>query len=666
MKNLLRSIRMAFKYRWSLIGAIACSFLVAITWGANIGAVYPFVEVVFEGQSLQDWVDSTRESTHKELQKLDVEIAEIDQQLKATDVAADREQLAHRLALKESIRSAHEEKLDWTDRIAPSIARWAPKTPFGTLVIVVLFLLGSTLLRGIFLIGNMVLVARVGQRTVLDLQNQFFRNTLDLDLASLGEQGTGDLVGRIRGETNAVGMAITTLFGKTLREPLKMAACLAGAAFFNWRLLLLSLVICPIATYLMIRLAKSIKRANKRAFEESARLMNRLFQAVTYIKVVKACTMESHERRRFRVTANEVYRKGMKIAVYGSLFRMNNELLGIGIISLSILAGGYLVLNQETHLFGIPMCDRPMTLGEIMAFYAFLIGVSDPIRKMGDVYNSLQSGLVAAERVFPLIDRKSKVVEPESPMHLNHGAPTVEFEDVYFAYHPEKPILKGISFTLPAGKSLAILGANGCGKSTLVNLLPRFYDPDSGSIRINGVDLNRFKKKDLRKFIGYVTQQTMLFDETVIDNIKYGSPGATEDEVIAAAQQAHAHQFIVDHLENGYQSRIGEHGGRLSGGQRQRIALARAILRDPQLLILDEATSQIDPESELLIHRTLAEFIKDRTAIMITHRLSTLNLADLIMVIDEGCVIGFGTHEQLLASCPQYRSLRQSELRESA
>lgn len=666
MKNLLRAIRMSFSYKWSLIGAILCSLMVAVTWGANIGAVYPFVEIVFEGHSLKEWSESTQTDAETEIAKLDDEISALREAADKEKDAGRQADLLRQVQLKESVKQAYRERIEFVDKVSPTIQRYAPDTAFGTLVLVVAFLMGSTVLRGIFLIGNMVLVARVGQRTVLDLQNQFFRNTLDLDLGTIGEQGTGDLVGRIRGETNAVGAAITTLFGKTLREPLKMAVCLAGAAYYNWRLLLLSMVISPIAAYLMIRLAHSIKRANRRAFEESARLINRLFQAITYIKVVKACTMESHERRRFRVMANEVYHKGMKIAVYGSLFRMNNELLGIGIISLSILAGGYLVLNGETRLFGVPMCDRPMTLGEIMAFYAFLIGVSDPIRKMGDVFNSLQSGMVAAERVFPLIDRKSKVQEPKSPSTLPTTPASVSFEHISFSYQPGKPILKGVSFVLPAGKSMAIVGANGCGKSTLVNLLPRFYDPDSGIIRIDGEELNHFRKKDLRRYLGYVTQQTMLFDESVYENIRYGSPGATRDEVIRAATQAHAHEFIMQQLDEGYESRIGEHGGRLSGGQRQRIALARAILRNPQLLILDEATSQIDPESETLIHQTLSAFIRNRTAIMITHRLSTLSLADYILIMEAGEVVAFGTHEHLLATCPKYQALRQTELRESA
>ena len=445
-----------------------------------------------------------------------------------------------------------------------------------------------------------------------------------------------------------------------------MCACLIGAALVNWRLLILSIVICPLAAFFMNRLARATKRASRKAMEESAKLMNRLFQAITYIKIVKAFTMEHSERRRFRKVAGEVYARGMKIAIYSALFRLNNEVLGIGVICLSMLAGGYLVLNQEEFLFGIRMSDAPMSAGKLLTFYAFLVGASDPIRKMADVYNMLQSGIVAADRVFPLIDRESKIRDTEDPTPLPVGPSTLSFEEVRFGYNDEQEILNGVSFELPVGKSLAIVGANGAGKSTLVNLLPRFYDPASGCIKLDGIPLQDFSLKHLRKYVGCVTQQTMLFDDSIISNIRYGNPGVTIEQVIDAAKRAHAHAFIENQLEEGYETRIGEHGGRLSGGQRQRLSLARAILRDPSLLILDEATSQIDPESEILIHQALSDFIQDRTTIMITHRLSTLDLADLIMVMSEGRIEDYGTHEELLQRSSIYQRLRQTELRESA
>ncbi|MEM7784697.1 MAG: ATP-binding cassette domain-containing protein, partial [Planctomycetota bacterium] len=555
-------------------------------------------------------------------------------------------------------------------KLKPWIA-YAPKSPFWTLAALMGLMFSGTILRGIFLMGSMVSIARVGQRTMLDIQNQVFQNVLKMETSELGVKGTGDLISRIRGETGSVAQAVITLFGKTVREPLKMFACLAGAAWVNWRLLLFSLLVCPLAGYLMMHLARLLKRANRRAMEESANLLNRLYQSLTYLRVVKAFTSEDNERQRFQRVANDVYRRSMKISVFTALSRINNEILGVSMITLSVLAGGYLVLNSTTHFGSIRMCAAPMSFGSLIMFFGFMIGIADPLRKMGDVYNLVQSGAVAADRVFPLLDQTPAVTSPANPKMIPTGDLDIEFDNVWFEYEPNKPILKGLTAKIPAGSSLAIVGHNGCGKSTLINLIPRFFDVSnqdkaSGGIRIGGINVRDFSLENLRQNIGYVTQQTMLFSDTVAENISYGSEDASIDDIINAAKQAHAHEFITQDLDDGYHSSIGEHGGKLSGGQSQRISLARAILKDPKILILDEATSQIDPESEQLIHETLSRFIKGRTTVVITHRMSTLELVDRIMIVKEGQVVDCGTHEQLLARCTDYQRMRKLDLQEAA
>jgi ATP-binding cassette subfamily B protein/subfamily B ATP-binding cassette protein MsbA len=655
---------MALKYRWSLTGSFICSILVALFWGANLGAVYPFVEVVLnDGKTIHQWADKRIDQAKLDIAKAEAEIKELSGQ--AVLVPAESSKFQTQISRKESFIDDQHQRIEQTQWMIPYIEKYCPNNPFQTLVYIVGFLVFATFGRGLFLALNMYLVARVGQRTILDLQNQVFKNVLGMEIGETGVEGTGDLIGRIRGETNIIGRAIKTLFGKTIREPLKMIACIAGAAYMNWRLLVFSCLVAPIAVYLMYQLARLTKRANRRAMEESANLLNRLYQALSYSRIVKAFSMEKHEQQRFENVANKVYRRSMKIQIYSAISRVNNEVLGVSMICLSILAGGYLVLNHQTHFLGIQMSKSAMTFGEIMTFFVFLTGVADPLRKMSDVYNQTQAGVVAADRVFPLVDQKAAVQNTNSPTPMSPDQFDVEYESVRFEYEEDRPILNGVSFKLESGQSLAIIGPNGCGKSTMINLLPRFFDPQSGTLRIGGVDIRNADLHELRDRVGYVTQQTMLFDDTIANNIRYGTPDATDLEVIAAARKAHADEFIRN-LDEGYESNVGEHGGKLSGGQRQRLSLARAILKDPAILLLDEATSQIDPQSEMLIHNTLSEFIQGRTTLIVTHRMSTLELVDLIMVMDEGRIVDCGTHNELISRCEVYQHLRNGELKETA
>jgi ATP-binding cassette subfamily B protein/subfamily B ATP-binding cassette protein MsbA len=425
------------------------------------------------------------------------------------------------------------------------------------------------------------------------------------------------------------------------------------------------MIVAPIAALTIRRLAKSLKKANRRAMEQMAQLYNVLVETFTGIKMVKAFTMERHERRRFHHISKQAFRRAMRISVVDRMISPVTEIMGICTISLAILCGAYLVLFQQTHLFGIRMSARPLDLGAMLMFFGMLVGISDPWRKLTEVFNKTQRAQAACDRVFQLLDREPVVRDKPGPRpHVQHCR-ELTFENLSFSYQPDQPVLHEVNLSIPFGETLAIVGPNGCGKSTLANLVPRFYDPTGGAVMLDGVDLRDLRVRELRRQIGMVSQEAQLFDDTVLNNIRYGSPHATTDQVIEAAKRAHAHKFIESKLEQGYDTRVGTQGSRLSGGQRQRIALARAILRDPRILILDEATSQVDLESEQLIHGVLQNFIQGRTVIIITHRLSTLALADRVAVMNAGQLLDVGTHDQLLGRCDLYRRLHQLQFREA-
>jgi ATP-binding cassette subfamily B protein/subfamily B ATP-binding cassette protein MsbA len=356
----------------------------------------------------------------------------------------------------------------------------------------------------------------------------------------------------------------------------------------------------------------------------------------------------------------------MKIAFYHSLVSPVTELIGVVMIISAMLAGGYLVLNQQNHLWWIPISDNPMSYGTISLFFGCLIGASDPIRRLSGVFNSIQRAAAASDRLFALYDREPKVFDPAQPKQFPGQFNRLTFENVSFGYRPDELVLGEVNLEVRAGETIAIVGPNGCGKTTLMNLVGRFYDPVVGAVKIDGHDLREFRRRDLRARLGVVTQETLLFNDTVQNNIRYGSPEATDAQVEEAARQAHAERFITTKLADGYQTMCGPSGNRLSGGQRQRIALARAILRDPQILILDEATSQIDVESERLIHEVLEKFVVGRTVFMITHRPGTLALANRIVVMDQGRIEDVGTFDELAGRCTMFRRLAHLEYRESA
>jgi ABC-type multidrug transport system fused ATPase/permease subunit len=337
-------------------------------------------------------------------------------------------------------------------------------------------------------------------------------------------------------------------------------------------------------------------------------------------------------------------------------------MIGASAIAVAVLIGAFLVIGDNeydrTHVLGIRMADTPMDPEGLALLYTLLAGVSDPMRKLSNVYGRIQRAAAAADRIFGFLDQEPVIVDcPKMPSLARHED-TIELRKVSFSYPGSPPILNDVSLQVRAGETIALVGPNGCGKTTLLNLIPRFYDPQSGGVFVDGFDVRDIRLRSLRQQIGIVTQETVLFNDSIRNNIAYGNLHASREEIEAAAQKAHVDRFIEE-LPDGYDTNVGERALKLSGGQRQLIALARAILRDPAILLLDEATSSLDVESESLIHRVLQEFIQNRTTFIITHRFSTLQLASRIVVMNEGRIVDIGGHKDLVKRCELYNRLHQ-------
>ncbi len=668
MKYFGRTLRLVLRYPWTLAASTCCAILVAILWGGNIGAMYPIVEIIFgdkKGQTLQQWIDREIAKEKTMLVDIGARIGALEKRLVAA-APGERDGLEAELASEQADLSAGQTILARREWIRPYIHAYLPDSAFQTIVLVVVLVIVGTLLKDLFLVLDAVLVDRLTNLVAMELRKKFYRRTLRMELASFSDSKTAELTARFTADMDSLHGGVQTLLGRAVREPLKMLACFIGAGYVCWRLLVVSLLVAPAIAYLISRLAGSLKRANRRAMEEITQLYSILGETFANIKIVKAFTSERHERQRFHRNSKEIYRRAMKIARYDALVNPLTEMLGVSAISLCILCGAYLVLNQQTHLLGIKMSDRPLGWGELLLFYGLLVGATDPARKLSDVFNRMQRALAAAERIYQMFDREPAIRNSPRPVSLPRHHREIAFRDVSFAYSPLQPVLERVNLQIRYGETIAVVGPNGCGKSTLANLIPRFFDPTSGTVELDGVDIRQSRLVELRRQISMVTQEALLFDDTVYNNIRYGSPHATRDQIVEAAKQAHAHRFIEKKLERGYETVIGPSGNRLSGGQRQRIALARAMLRDPAILILDEATSQIDLESEQLIHRALERFVRNRTAILITHRLATLELADRILVMQSGGVCDMGTHDELVGRCDLYRRICQLQYRESA
>jgi ATP-binding cassette, subfamily B, bacterial MsbA len=494
------------------------------------------------------------------------------------------------------------------------------------------------LFKGLGSYFSTYLMTDVGQRVVRDLRNKLFHHVLRQSATFFSQRTSGQLMSGITNDVQQIQVAVSETVGDLLREGLAVLGYACLMFYYDYKLALVVVTGAPIVVYPLVRLGQRVRRTSRRVQEELAHLSHITIEAFTGHRIVKAFGAEEHESARFRRASDRLYRTYLKVTSTVSVLPPLMEFLGgvavVGLIwygSKKIGAGG-------------------MTQGDFFSFVVAAFMMYGPIKKLSRVNTNLQQAIAASERIFELLDTHSEVLERPGAVVLEPVARGIEFQDVSFQYEDGsgKYVLRDVSFSVDAGQVIAIVGLSGAGKTTLVNLIPRFFDVKSGAIRMDGVDIRDVTLKSLRAQIGIVTQETVLFDESIASNIAYGSPGATRQDIEAAARAAHAHEFVVT-LPQQYETWIGERGQRLSGGQRQRLAIARALLKNSPVLILDEATSSLDAESERLVQEALANLMRNRTSFVIAHRLSTVRRADKIIALERGRVAEIGRHDELLA-----------------
>lgn len=510
------------------------------------------------------------------------------------------------------------------------------------LVVMTLLKVGVTYLSSYFIIP-------MRNGIVRDIRNKMYDKIVSLPIGFFTSERKGDVMARISGDVTEIEVSVMASLDMLFKNPVMIIACLVMMIVVSWELTLFVLVLLPFAGYIMGKVGSRLKRKSLEAQQQWGQILSTTEETLGGLRIIKAFNAEKKMESRFHGETQWFYKISNAIQRRHSLAHPMSEFLGTAAISILLWFGGTLILSGDSTI------DAAGFIYYMVIFYSII----NPAKDLSKAGYSIQKGMASMERIDKILGAENPICDPEKPLDLSVIEPQkapISFKNVVFSYDGEHCVVDDVSIEVPAGKTIAIVGQSGSGKSTLVDLLPRFWDVDSGSIEIGGVDIKDFKVKELRSMMGNVNQEAILFNDSFYNNITFGVGNATQQEVEAAARIANAHEFIMETPE-GYQTNIGDRGCKLSGGQRQRLSIARAILKNPPILILDEATSALDTESERLVQEALERLMKNRTTLVIAHRLSTIVNADMICVMNQGKIVERGSHEQLLALNGFYKRL---------
>src|SRR6056297_2821265 len=505
--------------------------------------------------------------------------------------------------------------------------------------------------KGVFNYTQKYLISGLSQHVIVDLRKDIYQHLQKLSLSFFERQRTGDLMSRITNDVNVIQTSLTQGLSNLVLQPLMVIGIVGFLLYIDWKLAMVSFIVIPLISFAISKFGFKMRSISTKIQNEMSNVTNILQETLSAVRIVKAFNNEEKEIQKFSRANDRTLQENLKgVQVEATITPIVEIIIALGSAAF-LWYGGHKVLRGA------------MTTGELITFIGYIGLLVSPINILSRSYNRIQKGVGAAERIFKLLNIEEKVVEKDNAKKMPAIKGEVVFDEVDFSYKNDEKVLKEINLKIKPGEMIAIVGHSGAGKSTLVNLIPRFYDVDSGEIRIDGIDIKDVKIDTLRKQIGIVPQETILFKGTIAENIAYGAEHKSREEILDAAKKANAHQFIVE-FDKGYDTEIGERGVSLSGGQKQRISIARALLTDHKILILDEATSSLDLKSESLIQEALERLIKDRTTFVIAHRLSTVINADNIVVLEEGKIVEQGKHNELIKNEGYYYNLYKSQFKQ--